>query len=345
MATRSLICGYISHINFFLEGFVSRKIFTCLTLAVVAYIVSGCSLKYKIDDPTVSAFTYQKVDNKPMVMKIVDHRDDRKFVQGISGLKKVDIIFENVDDPIVWLGQGLEKEFVARGVPMKVVAGDSTIPAEVTLTVEKYQVVNHRASGFSAWEAYHIFLAKVAMGDKSCTIPAFFFNSKVPVWSMNEVGSPCLSVPMSVMVKEIASKINRCVFNYSVSDEDVQKMAAAALNDVKPDTANACFPSIALGDTNNPEAMKSLQKIAESDDSFVHNCAVSAMGTLGAQDQFDYLTGKFALFSNNDKVMPLGAIGDIGGNQSMEFLRKVKGSELYEDENSVKYCVDLYLDR
>lgn len=322
-----------------------RKFFVYLGLAVVTYSVSGCSLKYKIDDPAVSAFTYQNVDKKPVVMRIVDNRNDKKFVQGISGLKNVNIIFENVEDPMVWLAQGLEKEFVARGVPMKVVAGDSASQADVTLSVEKYQVVNHRASGFSAWEAYHVFLANVKMGDKTCTIPAFFFNSKIPVWSMNEIGEPCLSVPMSIMVKEIASKINRCVFNYSVSDEDVRKMAESALKDVKPDTANACFPSIALAGTNNPEAVKTLRTLADNDDSLVHNCAVSAMGTLGAQDQYDFLAGKFALFSNNDKVMPLAAIGDIGNAKAKDFFTKVKASELYEDENGVKYCTDLYLAR
>lgn len=322
---------------------MSRNLFVLITIAVFAWGGSGCSLKYTIDEPAVSGFTYRNTDNKPVVMRVIDHRDDKKFVQGISGLKSVDIIFENVKDPMGWLAGGLEKEFTARGVPMKVVLNESPSPADVTLTVEKYQVVNHRASGFSAWEAYHVFLATVTMGDKTCTIPAFFFNSKVPVWSMNEVAKPCLSVPMSVMVKEIASKINRCVFNYSVSDDDLQKMAASALKEVKPDSDTSCFPLIALGGTNNPAAVKTLQSFAENEDSLVHNCAVSAIGTLGAQDQFDYLTGKFAKFSNNDKVMPLKSIGDIGGSQAQDFIRKVKASELYEDENGVKYCVDMYL--
>ena len=162
---------------------------------------------------------------------------------------------------------------------------------------------------------------------------------------MDEVRKPCLSIPMAVMVKEIASKINRCVFNYSVSDADLQKMATSALENVKPDTDYACFPSIDLGGTNNPSAMNTLHKLADHEDSFVHNCAVAAMGTLGAQDQFDYLAGKFARFSNNDKVVPLKSIGDIGSSQALEFIRNVKEDKLYSDENGVRYCVDLYLAR
>ena len=82
-------------------------------------------------------------------------------------------------------------------------------------------------------------------------------------------------------------------------------MEALTLEKIKPETEFACFPSIELGGTNNPAAMKTLQKIAENEDSLVHSCAVSAMGTLGAQAQFDYLADKFVKFSNNDKVIPL----------------------------------------
>ncbi len=316
-----------------------------LSLVIVAGFMSGCSLKYTIDEPTPSHFTYQNVDKKPVVMKVIDQRDDVKFSPGITGLSRIDIVFENVPDPTAWLSKGMEKEFAARGVPMQIVGKDSNASSDMTLTIRKYQVVNHRASGFSAWEAYHLFLGQVTMGDKSCTIPAYFFNSKVPVWSMDEIGPPCLSIPMSIMVKEIVSKINRCVFNYAASDEDLKKMEALALEKVKPETDFACFPSIELGGTNNPVAMKTLQKIAENEDSLVHACAVSAMGTLGAQDQFDYLANKFAQFSNNDKVIPLKSIGDIGSTKALDFIRDVKADKLYEDETGVKYCVDLYLDR
>jgi hypothetical protein len=308
-------------------------------------LLSGCSLKYTIDEPTPSHFTYQNVDNKPVVMKIIDQRDDINFSTGISGLKSVDIILENIQDPMEWLTKEMQKEFLARGVPMQIVGKVSDTPADMILTVKKYQVVNHRASGFSAWEAYHLFLGQVTKGDKSCIIPAYFFNSKIPFWSMNEVNEPCLSTPMSIMVKEIVSKINRCVFNYAVGDDNVKKMETIALEKVKPESEFACLPSIELGGTNNPTAMKTLQKIAENEDSLVHNCAVSAIGTLGAEDQFDYLKRKFVDFTNNDRVIPLKSIGDIGSTAALEFIRNVKNDDLYTDENGVKYCVDMYLQR
>lgn len=314
-----------------------------ITIFIVAGFISGCSLKYAIDEPVVSRFSYQNVDKKPLVMKVVDQRgDSKKFSPGISGLKKIDILLENVNDPVAWLSTGIEKEFAARGVPLKIAGQDAGQLSDMTLTVRKYEVVNHRASGFSAWESYHVFLGQLSIGDKTCTIPAYFFNSKLPVWSMDEVRQPCLNIPMSIMVKEIVSKINRCAFNYAASDEEVSRMAADALAKVKPDTEFACMPSIELGSTNNLLAIKTLEKLAEEKDSFVKTCAVTAMGILGAQDQFDYLVGKYTQFTDNDKVIPLKVIGDIGTDKALAFVRKIKNDKIYEDENGVRYCVDLY---
>lgn len=314
-----------------------------ISILIISGFMSGCSLKYAIDEPVVSHFSYQNVDNKPLVMRVVDQRgDNKRFSSGISGLKKTDIILENVNDPVVWLSTGIEKEFAARGVPLKIAGQDAGQHSDMTLTVRKYEVVNHRASGFSAWEAYHIFLGQLSIGDKTCTIPAYFFNSKIPVWSMDEIRQPCLNIPMSIMVKEIVSKINRCAFNYAASNEDVSRMAADALAKVKPDTEFACMPSIELGSTNNLLALKALEKLAEEDDSFVKTCAVTAMGTLDVQDRFDYLVGKYAQFTDNDKVIPLKVIGDIGTDKALDFIRKIKNDKIYEDENGVRYCVDLY---
>lgn len=64
---------------------------------------------------------------------------------------------------------GLPKElsviFKARGVPLQLAAKESSVPADLTLTVRKYQLINHRASGFSAWESYNDFLRQVQAGE------------------------------------------------------------------------------------------------------------------------------------------------------------------------------------
>ena len=323
-----------------------NRIFLTLIAYIVMFIsLAGCSLRYMADDPPAPGFVYQNVDRKPITMKVVDQRDSVQYMVGISGLQRVALTLENLNDPVSWIANGLVKEFNARGVPLQLAAKESSAPADLTLTVRKYQLINHRASGFSAWESYNVFLGQVTMGSKSCSIPSFFFNSKIPVWSMDEVQKPCISDPMAVVVKDVASKINQCLFGYGVSNDDLQKLTTAALSTVKADSPTACFPLIDLGGTNNPAAMETLKTFAGHGDSFVHNCAVSAIGTLGAQNEFAFLEGRFNYFAANDRVMPLKAIGDIGSSQAQNFLRQVQAGELYREENGVRYCTDLYLSR
>jgi len=324
---------------------VSRTALNLLICIGVLISLTGCSLKYTVDDPPAPGFVYQRVDKKPITMKVVDQRDSVQYMVGISGLQRVDLTLGNVDDPVAWLAKSIVNEFSARGVPLQLAAQANAKPADLTLTIKKYQLINHRASGFSAWESYNIFLGQVTMGSKSCTIPSFFFNSKIPVWSMDEVQKPCISDPMAVVVKDVVSKINQCVFGYGVSNDDLQKLTAAALSTVKADSPTACFPLIDLGSTNNPSAMSTLKTFAGHGDSFVHNCAVSAIGTLGAQNEFAFLEDRFHYFAANDRVMPLKAIGDIGGSRAQSFLRQVQTDKLYREENGVRYCTDLYLSR
>ena len=313
--------------------------------SIMALGVSGCSLKYTVDEPPAAGVRYQQVKVQPLTLRMVDQRSDVHFMVGISGLERVSLSLTNLDDPVAWLGQALVRELNGRGVPVRLAVGGSAAPADITFTVKRFQLINHRASGFSAWESYTLLLGQVSMGEKSCLIPSFFFNSKLPVWSMDEVQKPCISDPLAITVKEVASKVNQCLFQYAAGPDELQRLVSAAQSTVKPDSPTACFPLIDLGGSNNPVAMPVLQQFANAGDSFVHNCAVSAIGTLGARDQFAFLDERFEHFAANDRVMPLKAIGDIGDKQALEFLRKVQVSPLYTEEHGVRYCTDLYLSR
>ena len=323
---------------------MKRSPFAFVIIVALLFGVTGCSLKYAVDAPPAPGFTYANPGLKPIVLKVVDQRDSVKYMVGISGLQRVDLVLENVDDPVVWLSKELVKELKGRGVAVRLAEKDSEA-ADMTLTVKKFQLINHHATGFSAWESYNVFMGQLATGGKNCSIPAFFFNSKIPVWSMDEIRKPCVSDPMGIIVKDVAPKINTCAFNYSAADADVQKLEKQVATAVETDKTTACFPLTDLAGTNNPAAMATLKRYAGHDDSFVHNCAVHAMGILGAQDQFDFLVGKFEYFAANDKISTLKAIGDIGTPKARDFLRNVQKSSLYNDENGVRACTDLYLSR
>lgn len=320
-------------------------IFKLFFVIVMGVFFTGCSLKYTISEPVVSEIKYDKGEKKRVVMKVVDQRADLVFHQKTSNLKNVNIELANMEHPIQWLSGALEKEFASRDIPLEITDKDSLTAPDLILNVKKYQIVSRRVSGYSPWESMHSFMGELKTADKSCTIPAYFFNGKVPIWSMSEVEEPCFNMPISVMVKEIVSKINHCALNYSVSDERLEQMRTLAEQKIQAGTGDAYIPVIGLGSSNNPEAMKALKTFSDAKDRFIRGCALSAIGTLGAENEFEFLKNRYEKYEEVDKFMALKSIGDIGSPEAMEFIKQAKQNRLYSGEDGFKYCVDLFLDR
>ena len=162
---------------------------------------------------------------------------------------------------------------------------------------------------------------------------------------MKEVEEPCFNTPMSVMVKEIASKINRCALHYSTSDGKISEMRVQAEKKIKAQDDDAYRPVLGLGNSNNPNAAKALVIFAAAGDRFTRACAIAGLGTLGAQDQFEFLKKKYEEYDEMDKYMALKSIGDLGTPEAISFIRKARDNPQYNSEFGFKYAVDLYLER
>ena len=85
-----------------------------LLVAMVAFLFTGCGLKYTIKDPVVSNLKYDKGPKKQVVLQVIDQRTDMVFYLGIGGLSNANVKLEDIQDPIAWLTQALEKEFKER---------------------------------------------------------------------------------------------------------------------------------------------------------------------------------------------------------------------------------------
>ncbi|MGC1456297.1 MAG: HEAT repeat domain-containing protein [Nitrospirota bacterium] len=268
------------------------------------------------------------------------------FHERLGALTHGKIELDNIADPVAWLSQALEKEFTARNIPVQVVYGNTTKSADIVLTVKKFQIVSRRTGGseYNPWETYHSFRGDVTTGRKTTDIRAYFFNGKVP-WTWKAVEEACFNMPLSLLVKEIASKINTIALHYSAGDESIRDTGARAAEQAKNKDDHACFTLFELGGSNNPGALKTLHTFAENDDRFVRACALSAIGTLGAKNQFEFLQKKYMQYDEIDKYMALKSIGDAGTPQAMEFVRKSMGDPLYANEMAFKYCADLYLEK
>ena len=316
--------------------------FKLLIVMIVAGICSGCALNYSISEPVPSSFHYDIGDGHPAVLQIVDQRNDEKFFMGIGNLSRFDIKLENVKDPIDWLSRALQAEFASRGVPVEVAGKEFTGQADLVFAVRKYQIANYRASGFTPWVAYHSLGGDLKSRDGSYPVRSFFLYGKVPVWSMSEVHGPCLSMPMGILVRDVASKINRYALHYSASNGRLDEINAQLAEKMKSAAPDAYLSVLELGACNNPEAMPILKKTVESEDTLIRACALSCMGTLGAEKELDLLKQKYAEYADIDRFMALKAIGDVGTPEAVDFLKKAKAEPQNENEYAVKYCVDLY---
>ena len=313
-------------------------------------MLSGCSLKYNMKEPSLSSVEYLNPGTTATTMTIVDKRsgDDRLYTMGKIGLggSVTDIStllsFQNVTDPIGFFSINLEKELNRRGIPVRCVVGSGGGEG-VSVEVNRYQIINYRATGFSPWEACHVFAGVIGHGEKRTGIKAYFYNGKVPVWSMDEIEEPCFNIPTSILIKDVASKINKAVFNLRSSDEKVQQLAAEIDADLaqKPEIG-PLWKVLELAYTNNQNAMPLLKQYAVQGDELFKSSALSAIGILGPETQFDFLKQRYAETFYNEKYMAAKAIGDIGSEEALAFVRTIKNESIYESEGGLKSVVDLY---
>jgi hypothetical protein len=162
---------------------------------------------------------------------------------------------------------------------------------------------------------------------------------------MKEVEEPCFNMPASILVKEIASKINGCALHYSASEQTVKEITARAQEGVSRNDEAACFSMIELGSTGNPAAMEALIRFSDAGERITRACALSGVGTLGANNKIGFLKKKYEQYGEIDKFMALKSIGDTGTTEAVDFIRKAKEDKQYDSEFGLKYCVDLYLER
>lgn len=320
----------------------------CLAKSFIAALflclVTGCSLSYTIHDPQVSSFKYDSVATKKLVIRVVDQRKDLIFQRPISNLRNIKIELKNVEDPIKWFANALEKELTARGIPAEVTTSDKPDAADIILTIKTYQIVSHRMTGFSPWETYHSFRAEMTVNNQTSKIVAYFTNGHVPKWSMNEVEKPCFDIPMSIVVKDVASKINQKIFKYQAGKDYLDRLNARIEEKLSSDSEEACLPAIELGGTNNPAGLPSLLKLVEHKDQFVRACSLSAIGTLGAKDQLNLLENKFNQLDYVDQFMALKSIADIGTPEADDFIKKTRSNSRYQSENGYVYFMNLYME-
>ncbi|MBN2402350.1 MAG: hypothetical protein JXN64_08105 [Spirochaetes bacterium] len=317
---------------------------------LITIFLAGCgTLTYTITEPEPSGFRYAKKNNFPVTMYIIDKRtgNEAVFLRGKLGVgsSMSDISnrlkLENMEDPVGYLAARLEKEFALRGIAVRCIAGQRKGNG-LSLYVNRYQIISYRTTGFSPWEACHVFDGTLIAGVKKVKLKAYIYNGKAPVWSMNEIMEPCFNIPVAILIKDIASKINRAHFQHKASDQQVEKLARELNAELVKNDHSPFWKVLELGYTNNVKAIAPLKKYSKKGDEFFSSCCLSAIGIIGQKGQLEFLKGRFKAGSYNDRYMSVKAIGDLETKEGLQYIKRIKKTEAYKNEGGLKSVVDLY---
>jgi hypothetical protein len=309
------------------------KNLSCLAIFLVLVTTFGCTKTFYIKDPSPSSVVYAQESEEKLNLRINDRRsgEDKKLSTGT-----LPVVLVNMEDEILFLGTNLQAALNSRGINFLY---SPNADDGLLLNVKKYRIRNLRTSSFSPYWTFTTFAGDLILNGKSQRIVFYFKRGKVPVWAFREVEEPCYNVPVSLMVKEIASKINRYCFDLQVPDEKVKML----IDDVNNRFDEYSFLKVLeLGYTNNPAAIEPLVALTHHKDSMVRVCATCSLGVLGAVDQFDYLKELYSTKENIEKTMALKAIGDLSTPEAIEFIKSVKASSDYKDK-MISEVVDLFI--
>jgi hypothetical protein len=304
--------------------------------------IQGCApSSYLVKTPTPSLVTYKtsKITTS-QALAVNDNRaeDEKKFNSGI--LEAELMIDGTLIDPIGYIKKNTELEFLSRGIPVNLDSSDS-----LDIDVHKFQMINHRTSGFSPFVTFTFLKADINLGNKKEPIGIFIRRGKVPVWSFDEIIEPTLNEPLSLLVKELTAKINAAVYKQSISDTDVELLITKIKTQIKGEGKATYLDVYQLGFGNNHSAIPFLKELTNSTDEYKRQAAISSLGILKAVNELDFLKSSYVNGNSwADKAMSLKAIGDLGTDKAIAFLKQEK--ETFTDDAKkywVNDLVDLYL--
>lgn len=304
-------------------------------LSIVFFLIPvfGCTKTFYIKTPAPSSIIYDQKFQEVTILKINDQRigEDKKISAGT-----LSVVLKNMENEMSFLGNNIEKALRSRGINLKYKNENGK---NLLLNIHKYRIRNLRTTGFSPYWTFTTFRGDLIINGKSQKITFYFKIGKVPVWAFSEVEEPCYNVPVSLMVKEIASKINRHYFGLQAPSDKIDLL----LDDINNNFNEFSFLKVLeLGYTNNRDAIDPLIKLTNHKDSMVRVCAISSLGVLGAVEKIDFLKNVYNTTESIEKSMALKSIGDLDTSQAIEFMKFVKESSDYQDK-MIREVVDLYI--
>ncbi|MGH8082577.1 MAG: HEAT repeat domain-containing protein [Lysobacter sp.] len=315
--------------------------------ALVVLSLAACAPKaYVVKNPVPSDVRYVAQSTQPSQLALVDNRaaDERSFLTGT--LASTLMVDKSPLDPSAFLASNLQAELTARGIAVQVNPGQSGAFPRIDL--KTFRILNHRQNGFSPYVTFTYISADVETATGKKRLGVFVKRGKVPVWSFEEIIEPTLNQPLSLAVKELAAKIGQHLYGASADDAALTALKAkiAQRND------NSFIDVYALGFTNNPKAIDTLVGLTRDNDEYVRIAAISSLGNLRAEGQFELLKSIYGSANIwQDRAMAIKSIGDLDTAESKAFLTeqmaywkgKAADKDSMKEANWTLQVIGLYL--
>lgn len=305
---------------------------------LVTLTLAGCTKTFVIRPVTPPQNVYGAATQvEPKSLAVSDHRAGAPLNQGT-----LNVVLEGMGDEMGYLRDSLIAVLAAEGIQVSATGADA---ADLTLKVLRYRIRNLRTSAFSPYHTFTSFSADLIHNGSSQRITAYFKNSKVPVWAFREVERPCYQIPVEVIVKEVAAKINAHAFGRVTPSEQLEQLMAAIPSGPSDAASEDYLRVLELGYTNNPAAIEPLARLTRRPETLIRAAAISALGMLRATDQLPLLERIYEESDSEDlaKAMALKSIGDLATPRSVAIVRRAKqhGSHSHE---LLREVAELYAD-
>jgi hypothetical protein len=281
---------------------------------------TGCATNFTINPPVPSSVRYVVDDaGGAQSLAVVDEREGEqpKITDGRGRLNLIGL----QEEPMEFLARHVSEELTARGIDTT----PGTEPSDHRLRVQTFQFRHQQASGFTPFHTMTKFAGVLEHDGTEHVVTAYFKNGKVLVWSIYEAEEPNYNIAVSLIVKEIATKINRIAYGVSASDDDIQRTLAS----IEADSTHLVYQRVfELGYSNSPIVMPHLRRIAvEHDVRLARAAAISSIGMLKATSEFDFLVGRYESTTNVERAMALKSIGDLETPEAEAYLGTVAASK------------------
>jgi hypothetical protein len=321
-----------------------RRFATGVALLATLALGACAPPNYAAKAPSPSGLKYVVSAGAPQAtaFSVIDERraDGRNFSTGVLPAElKID---GAPIDPIPFLAKHLQAELSSRGLPTTV-SDQSTAPPAIR--VKHYRMENMRTNAYTPFITLTYLSADVDTPSGVKRLGVFVTRGKTPVWSFEEIVEPTLNQPLSLGIREFASKLVSAIYGLRADDATVKSLTAKINGTRTPDTFLDVY---ALGFTNNLSAIDTLIGLTKDSQEYVRQAAISSLGNIGATTQFGLLKTLYQdpQVSWQDHCIALKAIGDLNTEESKAFIAaeaKKLGSDSSKESQVLSRILSLYL--